>query len=247
MVDSIAIIAFAVYFLAGTIKGTLGIGLPTTGIALMSLVVDARSAIALAVIPMLATNAWQVYRSGAVVEVAHNYWRLGLSMILTIAVFSLLSVEVPIKLLTMVLGIAVLLFAVISLWKQPPPLPDRFDAVAQISVGLASGAMGGIAGVWAPAIVIYLSSRRQTKDEFVQTIGLLLFLGSLVLLLGYWKVGIMSVEITQLSTLLVVPAIAGFAFGERLRDLVSRELFQKLIMILFMLVGANLIRRSYGI
>jgi len=64
MQESLIIAGIVIYFLAGVVKGTLGIGFPTAAIAMFSLFVDARSAVAYVVIPMCVTNIWQIYRSG---------------------------------------------------------------------------------------------------------------------------------------------------------------------------------------
>ena len=55
--------AAVIYFIAGMIKGMLGIGFPTAAVSLLAQVTDTRTAIALVVIPMMVTNAWQVWRS----------------------------------------------------------------------------------------------------------------------------------------------------------------------------------------
>ena len=72
-IDSFVLIAIVVYVLAGMVKGTIGIGLPTTAVSLMAQVTDARSAVTLVVIPMFVTNLWQVIRSGRVVWVCLLY------------------------------------------------------------------------------------------------------------------------------------------------------------------------------
>jgi len=54
----------AIYFVAGVIKGTVGIGFPTAAIALTATLFDARSAIGYVVIPMCLINAWEIYPSG---------------------------------------------------------------------------------------------------------------------------------------------------------------------------------------
>ncbi len=83
--------------------------------------------------------------------------------------------------MTLLLGMVTALFAVISLWRSPPELPARFDTAAQIATGLVSGFFGGMAAIWAPPIIVYLTSRRVSTEKFVQTVGVLLFIGKLIL------------------------------------------------------------------
>jgi len=87
---AVVILALSVYFAAGAVKGTIGIGFPTTAISLLAQFTDARTAIGLAIIPMVVTNAWQVYRSRRIYWVLSQFWVLWLTMILGIAAFKLL-------------------------------------------------------------------------------------------------------------------------------------------------------------
>jgi len=105
--------------------------------------------------------------------------------------------------------------------------------------------MGGIAGIWAPPIVAYLSARRVDKESFVRIVGVLLFVGSTVLALGYWRAGILTAPIATYGLLLVVPAMLGFTLGERLREKLSNAIFRKAVLWLFLLMGLNLIRKGW--
>ena len=234
----------AVYFLAGTVKGTFGVGFPTAAIALSATMYDARTAIALVVIPMCLLNAWQTYRSGHVKEVLLANWPLVVSMSVSIGVFSLLSAQVPIRWLTLLLGMITAVFAIVSLWRTTPELPERYDKPAQVAAGVAAGIVGGLAGIWAPPIVIYLTSRRVSKAVFVQVVGAVLFIGSSILLLGYVHSGIVNEDNALTSLALLLPAIAGFTVGEKLRTKISNELFYKLILMMFLVLGLNFIRRA---
>lgn len=233
-----------IYFVAGVVKGTFGVGFPTAAIAMAATLFDARTAIAFVVIPMCLLNGWQVYRSGSVKQVLVSNWPLVVSMSASIAIFSLLSAQVPIRWLTLLLGVVTALFAIVSLWRSTPELPERYDKPAQLVTGVVAGVIGGLAGIWAPPIVIYLTSRRVSKAVFVQVVGVVLFIGSFLLLLGYVQTGIVNEDNALISFALLLPAIAGFTVGEKLRNKMSNELFYKLILIMFLVLGLNFVRRS---
>lgn len=244
MSELIVLVLLATYFTAGAIKGTLGIGFPTAAIALSATVYDARTAITYAVIPMCLINAWQIYRSGNVAHVVRSNWRLMLTMIVFIAIFTVISADVSIFALTLFLGFAISVFAISSLWRSPPVLPDRYNHVTQFFTGAVAGVFGGLAGVWAPPIIVYLTSRRVSSEEFVQSVGVLLFVGSTILLGGYVYNGLVHTGNAIYSTLLVLPAIAGFTIGERLRSKLSNDVFFKIILLFFLVLGLNFIRRA---
>jgi len=244
MSEFILLVFIATYFVAGTIKGTLGIGFPTAAIALTANVVDARTAIVTAVIPMVLINAWQIYRSGNVKEVILVNWRLVISMMVMIAVFSVISVDVPIRWVTFILGVVTALFAFISLWRTPPRLPDRYDNRAQWATGIVSGFIGGLAGIWAPPIIAYLSSRRVSNIVFVQTSGVFLFIGSVILLISFVRSGMVHSGNALFSLSLLVPAFIGFSVGEYLRKKIANDTFQKLVLVCFFILGLNFVRRA---
>lgn len=246
MSELIVLVMLATYFTAGAIKGTLGIGFPTAAIALSATVYDARTAISLAIIPMCLINAWQIYRSGNVAYVVKTNWRLLLAMVLFIAIFTVVAADISIFALTLFLGVAISVFAISSLWRTPPVLSDRYKNPAQIITGVVSGIFGGLAGVWAPPIIIYLTSRRVSSTEFVQTVGVLLFIGSTILLGGYVYNGFIHSGNAVFSTLLVLPAIAGFSIGEIMRRKLSNDLFYKIILMFFLVLGLNFIRRAFS-
>ena len=248
--SALALLAVAVpaYLLAGAIKGLIGIGLPTMAIGLTAQFVEAREAIALVLVPMLVANAWQVARSGAPGAVVGRVWRgyrpLLVSMLAAIGLVALVAPRVSPAHVTFALGTVMTLFALASLWREPPALPDRHDRAAQTLTGVLSGAIGGIAGIWAPPIIVYLGARRLAREAFVETVGVLLFGGSLVLIVGYAIAGLLTAETAARSLLLIAPAIAGFAVGERLRRRVPAERFRQLVLGFFLVMGVNLVRRA---
>jgi len=115
--------AIAVFILAGTVKGALGIGLPTISISILAQFVDPRIAIALLLVPALFTNTWQVYRGGRVKRSVTLLWPFVLSMCVVMFSVSLLAARASTEALTGGIGIMVVLWAVTSFISKPP----RFD------------------------------------------------------------------------------------------------------------------------
>lgn len=240
-------LTIAIYVLAGTIKGLLGIGMPMTALGLTAQYTDARTAIALVIMPMLVLNLWMMYRCGNLVPVVRRYWRLSVALLVSIGGFTQLATRIDEATVAGWLGFVVILFAVVNLWRQVPPVPGRWDHPVQWGVGLISGILGGIAGIWAPPVVMYLHANRLDKDEFVRAIGWFLFVGSAVLFVGYRSNGIITGELALISTALLIPALVGFALGEKLRQRISTARFQRLVLWFFLLLGLNLLRRGLGL
>ena len=58
--NEISILVAFSFFIAGVVKGVIGIGLPTTAITLMTFFVSPLTALGLNLIPMTVSNMWQL-------------------------------------------------------------------------------------------------------------------------------------------------------------------------------------------
>ncbi|KMW57143.1 putative membrane protein [Candidatus Rhodobacter oscarellae] len=244
--DQLSLYLFAAFalFLAGTIKGVVGLGLPTTSIALLTLAVDIRVAIALAILPMLVSNAWQVHRAGELRRSVRTYWPFVAALMLALAATVASTVNASDAAVMGALGAVLLLYVATSVSGWRPAIPAAADRPVQLGAGALSGVMGGLVGVWAPPMALYLAARGTQKDEFVRATGLILFCGSIPLLIGYVRAGFLEGALIWFSIALLVPTFAGFALGERLRGRLSERGFRAALMVFFALVGLNLIRRA---
>lgn len=241
---TLTLIAAAVFLLAGTVKGVVGLGLPTTFIGIMTQVVDPRTAIALGLGPMIFTNGWQAWRQGDIAGAVRRYLPFTLALMLFVGATALASISASDRFIFGVMGVVIVIFVVVNLSLRVPPLPDRFDRPAQIAAGVIAGVMGGITSVWAPPMAVYLAARHTAKDEFVRATGVMIFLGSLPLAAAYVHAGFMDARLGTLSAALILPALAGFALGERIRRAMSPERFRLVMLMVFLVMGLNLIRKA---
>ena len=62
---SLLMLAALAFVLGGLVKGTVGLGLPTIAIALLATFIGLREAIAITIIPLVATNLVQVIQGGS--------------------------------------------------------------------------------------------------------------------------------------------------------------------------------------
>ena len=230
---------------AGTIKGAIGIGLPTTVISILSQFVDPRIAIALGIMPMLLTNIWQIYREGNALATARRFWPFGAALFISLFIASLFAADFDATTLMMITGVSVVAFAATSLIRLPPALPKGWELPAMIAAGALGGAMGGFTGLWSPPLVILLLALRLEKSEYVRAFGFLLVVGAAPLLGGYLTNGLMTRELFIASTIMVIPTLMGFAVGERVRRRMDTARYQKAVLVFFLLMGLNLIRKVW--
>ena len=86
---------FLVFLLAGTVKGMTGMGLPTVGVGLLSLILPPVEAAALIVVPSLATNLWQAFAGPALKPLLRRLWPMLAAICLGTAAGAALPIGAP--------------------------------------------------------------------------------------------------------------------------------------------------------
>ena len=238
---SLIAVASAVLLLAGTVKGFIGLGMPTVAIALLTLQLDARSAVTLVVVPMLLSNVWQFWRGPDMAGCVKQQWRYAVILILFVAATVWFSQSAPDQFLRAVLGAFVLAFCFFS-WRDMVPLipPHRVRLFEGISAVVA-GLVGGLTAAWAPPLAMYLTGLRLDRDAFVQALGFLITAGSVSIFIMFIAVGHSAGPDLAISTFLLLPALVGFSIGERLRHRTDPEQFKKYFLGAFSILGVNLL------
>ena len=242
----LSLIAFAtvVLLLAGTVKGFIGLGMPTVALALLTLQLDTRAAVSLIVVPMLLSNVWQFWRGPDLAGCVRRHWRYAVILALCVAATVWASQSAPDRFLRGVLGVFVLVFCYFSWRNMVPPIPGHrvrlFEAVSAVIAGL----VGGLTAAWAPPLAMYLTGLRIDRDAFVQALGFLISAGSVSIFVMYIAVGHSSTPDLAISAYLLIPTLAGFAVGERFRHRTNPELFKKVFLGAFAVLGVNLVAGS---
>lgn len=240
----LAVIAGA-FLLAGTVKGAVGLGLPTTVIAILTAFLDPRTAIAIMLVPILVSNAWQVWRAGETLRAMRTYAPFAICLMVGVAIVLALSADLSARWLSGLIGGAILLFVAVAVSPAAPHIRKQHDKLAQLGFGAFGGVIGGLSSLWAPAMMMYLTARRVPKEEFVRATGLLILLGSLPLTWGYIREGFLTRDLAILSTAMVLPTLAGFAVGEAIRYRLSEATFRSILLVFFAIVGLNMIRLAF--
>lgn len=221
-----------------------GIGLPTAAIAFMTLFLDPRTAIALVLFPMIGSNFWQLMRSGYIRRTAERYKLFAVILLVGVGATTFGTQNASDRALLMTLGVVVIVFVAVSWRNLLPPLPDAYDKHAQVGFGLLAGVIGGMTAAWGPPMAMYLTTKRVDKDEFVRATGFMITVGSLPLIYAYIHLGFMTGPLATISASMLVPTLIGFSLGEVLRARLSADAFRNAILLTFVILGLNMIRRA---
>jgi uncharacterized membrane protein YfcA len=88
---------------------------------------------------------------------------------------------------------------------------------------------------------MYLMARDVSKEWFIGATGFLFLASVFPLGAGQLVAGIMTFPVLIKSALALCVVLVGFRIGEVLRGRVSQELFRKVVLIAFLLMGCRLI------
>ena len=70
------------FLVAGFVKGVIGLGVPTVSLALLTVTLGMKTAMALLLLPSLVTNLWQAFAGDAFLAIVRRTWSLLLAMCL---------------------------------------------------------------------------------------------------------------------------------------------------------------------
>ena len=238
---SLLAIGFAIFVFAGTVKGALAIGLPTVSVVFLAMIVDVRLAISLMLFPLFFSNLYLAVRGGNYLRTLHRYRYFIAVQSITIVIVSILTSDFESEQLRVVLGWGVIIFAITGLMNVFPIVDEKLDRFLQVGLGLLAGFLGGTIAVWAPAVVIYLSMRGIQREEFARASGMIITVGAIPLLLMHAYLGHLDVANASLSLLALIPVYLGLVVGEWIREKISEKIFRRSLLILFLLLGMNMV------
>lgn len=231
------------FIVAGIAKGAIGMGLPPIALAIMSFAVPLEAALAMMVVPSLATNVWQAIYGGGFVRLLR---RFGLMAIASVA--GLIAVAVTFDQLgsqnaVSWVGVILVIYAALALTAWRPAVSRAAERWANPLVGLASGAVAGITGVAAVPFLPYMQSLDIDRHDLVQALGImfLFIIGALTVALGIQ--GAFTPTNLAGGLLAIAPTFLGVWLGQKARHAVSPETFRRIFLIGMFVVGLQMAAR----
>ncbi len=239
------LLAFAVAFLAGAVKGIVGFAMPMVMISGLSTFLPPELALAALIIPTLVSNLWQALRQGIAAAVQTvKLFKVYVICCLGVLVLSAQLVRfLPQGALFLLIGIPVAAFAMLQLigWR------GRLQGQSigwEATIGSFAGFMGGLSGVWGPPTVAYLTAIGTEKQDQMRAQGTIYGLGALALVGAHIQSGVLRAETIPFSVAMVLPALAGMGAGLWVQDRIDQAAFRKATLAVLLVAGVNLVRRG---
>ena len=216
----------AVFLLAGTVKGLVGLGLPTITIALTSLVLPLTEAIALIALPTIFTNVWQAAIGGRFWVILRRQWPLIATLVISLYLTMWLVGQKGPNWAFLVLAAVLIVYSGLGLLRIRLHIHADLEKPLAPVIGVVSGFVAGLVGVPIIPLMPYLQGLDIKPSELVQSLGVVLCATSLTLTVSLLNFGLLDGPRAIVSAAAVVPALAGMWVGQQIRLRLSVEQFR---------------------
>lgn len=233
----------AAFIVAGIAKGGVGMGLPPIALSLMVFVLPLEDALAIMVVPTLATNIWQAVWGQGFGRLLRRFATMAAAAMAALIVVAAVFGHLGSPSATGWVGVVLAIYAGLALTAWRPAVPRSAERWANPLVGLASGTVAGLTGVAAVPFLPYMQSLDIDRHDLVQALGImfLFIIGALTLALalqGSFTLGNVAGGIAA-----IVPTFIGVWIGQRARHAVSPETFRRAFLFGMLAVGLQMASR----
>jgi uncharacterized membrane protein YfcA len=243
---STILVLVGIFMIAGTVKGVIGLGLPTVSLALLTVAIDLPSAMALLLVPSLVTNLWQASIGGNARVILGRIWPFFLMAAVTVWIGATTLKRVNLSWLSALLGALLVTYSAVNLGGLRFTVESRHEVWVGILAGSVNGVLTGMTGSFMVPGVMFLQSIKLSRDALIQAMGMLFTVSTLALAAALQQNNFLTIERGTLSLAALIPAMIGVVFGQRIRKGMSEQLFRKVFFIFLLALGVYIITRSLG-
>jgi uncharacterized protein len=245
-VDSAAILAAiaGAFWLAGFVKGVIGLGLPTVAIGLLGLLMAPAQAAAILVVPSLITNIWQASVGGGLLALIRRLWPMLAGICIGTVIGVALLPHDDNGRATVWLGLALVLYAGLGLIQVQFSVPRHAETWLGLLMGAATGAITAATGIFVMPGTPYIQSLQFERDKLVQALGLSFTVSTITLAAALAYTGHMRASLAWPSIVALAAALVGMGLGQLTRGKVKEETFRVCFFAGLMLLGAHLALRG---
>lgn len=234
-------VIIATFFLAGTVKGVIGLGLPTVSVGLLTAAIDLPTAMALLLVPSFATNLWQALAGGHGRTILRRIWPFLATATIMVWFGAMALTRVDLALLSGLLGGILVAYAGLDLAGVRFAIEPRREIWAGPLLGTANGILTGMTGSFVVPGVMYLQAIGLPRDMLIQAMGMLFTVSTVALAVALQGNALLTTQLGTVSAAALVPAAAGMLFGQRIRRRLSESLFRRIFFVGLLALGAYIV------
>ena len=227
--------------IAGLAKGVIGVGMPVVAFPLLSMLVDVQTSVMLLSMPLVLSNIPQALEGGCVAQTLWSLTPVLVGMIpgVWIGVAVLLNVDPAVA--KIAAGAVVILVAALILLAPKLQVKQRMIGPVGLGVGFCGGLLGGIAALSGPLVFIFLLAKGLSGRAFTKEASMFLVASSVLLASALTSSRQFDWHDVLISTLATAPVVVGMLVGQKVRDAIPADVFERLVVLMVLLSGAQLV------
>lgn len=234
------VILALVLFVGGAMKGATGIGLPIVAVPVLAAYFDLHFAVAVILLPSLVTNGWLVWWYRAQRTPRYFLYAIPVGTLAGIALGVALLASLPARFLNLGVAAAIAIFVISRIIRPSWRLSEETGRILSLPAMFLSGLMQGATGISAPVVMMYLSSLRMERGQFVFCVSLVFFVAAVAQVPAMVVAGLFGPTELLLSLLALVPSMLGIPAGDRIARAMSVAWFDRVIMALLVALAIKL-------
>ena len=206
-------LAVAIAILAGFVKGVVGFAMPMIFVSGLSTFLAPDLALAMLMLPTLATNGIQALRQGpraAWESIAKFKVYLIVGAVVLILSAQLVSV-LPMQVMLLIIGVPVTCFALMQIVGWTLTLNGQ-STTFEVIIGVVAG---------------FLTALGTQKHEQMRAQGVIYGLGAVSLVGAHIGSGVLNAATWPLSAAMIVPALIGMFCGRQVMDRIDQVVFRR--------------------
>ena len=245
-IDPITVSAILIAFaLGGTLKGATGAGAPIITIPVIAAFYDVRIAVIIMVIPNLLTNISQIYQFRKTILPLFFTSSFALGGGIGAFIGTMLLINLPIKILTLAVAFIVIIYIILKIVVPSWQLTYKKATKLVFIMGTGGGVLQGSAGLSAPISITFLNSMKLERKQFIPTISVYFGIMSIFQFPTLYYYNFFNLEITLLSVFSTVILICFMPLGSWFAKNMSKEVFDKIILILLSFIALRIIYLNF--
>ena len=241
------IVVAAVFLVAGAVKGVVGLGLPTVSLALLTVVFDLATAMALLLVPSFVTNCWQALVGGNGRAILRRLWPFLALATVTVWLGAQALTRLEPFLLKGLLGLLLVLYALVNLVGFRPAISRRKESWLGPLLGTVNGILTGMTGSFVVPGVMFLQAIGLPRDQLIQAMGMLFTVSTVALGLSLGQASLLGRVEVILSAGAALPAVVGMIAGQALRRHLSEQRFRTVFFVALLALGLYIVIHALAV
>jgi len=242
--DYLFFIYLGIFFLGGLVKGTIGVGLPTVTLTLLSFFFDIKDSISFILIPVILTNLVQMLDGKELKSIfQQTKFFLVTSVVFVIPGFLVLR-AINSNTILLILASLLVLNSCLVLFNKIITIKKHTSFQTQFWIGALTGITTGVTSIYTMPFIFLIQSLKFNKEKLIQLMGLSFFLYSLTQFTLFYSFSMINEKVLLFSSVACVPIIFGVISGKYLRKVLSEQAFKLLFNYMLLISGIIIIIKS---